>query len=159
MNRNKSAGSDGIVIEILLVLDVFGIDKTAKIITEKYDSDYITHNLSRSIFMALAKCQWMWISLYNQINDPFGFWWIERVGVLEWKWSKNSMVSFKTLEHYAIFMIKRISDRAIRIQKEISIFKRLQEGRKIYMKYYENFNDSGKKSEYSIPSTRNKAPA
>lgn len=57
MNRNKSAGPDGTVIEILSVLDVFGIDKTAKIIIVKYDSDYIPHDLSRSIFMALAKCQ------------------------------------------------------------------------------------------------------
>lgn len=55
IDRNKTARSDGIVMEILLALDNFRIGKITEIINEICDSDNIPGCLSRSIYILLPK--------------------------------------------------------------------------------------------------------
>lgn len=51
MKTNKAIGSDGILIEMLLALDYFRIDKFAKIINEIYDAGETLEDLSCAIFL------------------------------------------------------------------------------------------------------------
>ena len=53
--RNKAAGPDEIVTEMLISLDNFGKEKLTEIINGMYDSRKIPGDLSRSIFIALPK--------------------------------------------------------------------------------------------------------
>ena len=53
--RNKAAGPDGIVVEMIEALEDFGINTLTEIINEIYDSGSIPEDLSRSIFIALPK--------------------------------------------------------------------------------------------------------
>lgn len=55
LNRNKAVGPDGIVTEMLIALDDFGIEKITEIINEIYNNGDIPEDLSRSIFIALPK--------------------------------------------------------------------------------------------------------
>ena len=55
MKRNKAAGTDGTVVEMLEALEDFGIDTTMEIISEIYDSGTIPEDLSKSFFIALPK--------------------------------------------------------------------------------------------------------
>lgn len=54
MNKNKPAGADGFVIEMLVVLYDFGIDKIIEIINEIYRNGDIREKLSRSFFITLS---------------------------------------------------------------------------------------------------------
>ena len=53
--RNKAAGPDGIVVEMIEALEDFGIDTMTEIINEIYDSGTIPEDPSKSIFIALPK--------------------------------------------------------------------------------------------------------
>lgn len=54
LNRNKVAGPEGIITEMLTALDNFSIDKITEI-NEIYNSGDIEEDLSRSNFLALPK--------------------------------------------------------------------------------------------------------
>lgn len=54
MKRDKAAGPDEIVIEMLVALDEFDIDKITELINKIYSGD-ILENLSRSVFIVLLK--------------------------------------------------------------------------------------------------------
>lgn len=55
INRNKAAGPEGILTEILSASGDFGINKIIEVINEIYDSGDITENLTTCIFVTLPK--------------------------------------------------------------------------------------------------------
>ena len=55
MKRNKSAGPDEIVIELLTALEDFGIEKVTKVINGVSYTGVIPEDLSKLIFIALPK--------------------------------------------------------------------------------------------------------
>ena len=55
MKRNKSAGPDEIVIDVLTALEGFGIEKVTKVINKVSNTGEIPEDLSKSIFIALPK--------------------------------------------------------------------------------------------------------
>lgn len=55
MSRNKTAGPDEIVIEMLSALDDFRIDKNTEIIKEIYDTGEIPENRTQSNLIAILK--------------------------------------------------------------------------------------------------------
>ena len=55
MKRNKAAGPDDIVTEMIVALENFGIEKLTEVLNEVYDSGEIPEDLSKSVFIALPK--------------------------------------------------------------------------------------------------------
>ena len=55
LKKNKAAGPDDIVTEMIVALEDFGIEKLTEILNEVYDSGEIPEDLSKSIFIALPK--------------------------------------------------------------------------------------------------------
>ena len=55
MKKNKAAGPDAIVIEMLTSLTEFGIEKLTDLVNEIYNSSDIQEDLSKSIFITLPK--------------------------------------------------------------------------------------------------------
>ena len=55
LKRNKAAGPDEVVTEMMIALEDYGIDKLTDIVNEIYDTGVIPEDLSRSIFIALPK--------------------------------------------------------------------------------------------------------
>ena len=55
MKRNKTAGPDEIVIEVVTALEDIGIEKVTEVINEIYNTGEIPVDLSKSIFIALLK--------------------------------------------------------------------------------------------------------
>ena len=55
MKRNKAAGPDGIVAEMIYALDEFGVEKLTNILNEIYDTSEIPEDLTKSIFIAFPK--------------------------------------------------------------------------------------------------------
>lgn len=55
LKRNNVVGPEGIVIEMLVALHDFGIEKISDIIHEIYNSCDIPEDLSRAIFIALPE--------------------------------------------------------------------------------------------------------
>lgn len=55
MKRNKAAGPDKAVIEILTTLEGFGLEKLTEIISEVNDSGEIPEDLNKLIYIALPK--------------------------------------------------------------------------------------------------------
>jgi len=55
MKRNKAAGPDEIVTEMLTSLEDFGMEKLTELINKLYNSGEIPNDLSKSIFTALPK--------------------------------------------------------------------------------------------------------
>ena len=130
MKRNKAAGPDGVVIEMILALEDFGIDKLTEILNEVYNSGEIPDDLSKSVFIALPKkpgaieCELhRTISLMSHVvkillrilmkrarskirpeigKEQFGF--VEDAG------TRN-----------AIFVLRMISERAIEMKKDLYI--------------------------------------
>ena len=130
MKRNKAAGPDGVVIEMILTLEDFGIDKLTEILNEVYNSGEIPDDLSKSVFIALPKkpgaieCELhRTISLMshvvkillrilmkrarNKIRPEIGK---EQFGFVEDAGTRN-----------AIFVLRMISERAIEMKKDLYI--------------------------------------
>ncbi|XP_047494947.1 uncharacterized protein LOC125043038 [Penaeus chinensis] len=55
MRKNKAAGPDEIVTEMVTAMEDFGIEKLTEVINDIYDSGEIPKELSKSIFIALPK--------------------------------------------------------------------------------------------------------
>ena len=55
MKRNKAAGPDEIVIELVIALEDFGIEKVTEVNNKIYNTGEIPEDLSKSIFIALPK--------------------------------------------------------------------------------------------------------
>ena len=55
MRRNKAAGPDGIVVEMLEALEEYGVEKLTDIINKIYDDGEFPEDLNNSIFTTLPK--------------------------------------------------------------------------------------------------------
>lgn len=55
MSRNKTAGPDGIIIEMLSASENFDIDNITKMMNKVNDSGHIPEDFCGSIFIALPK--------------------------------------------------------------------------------------------------------
>ena len=130
MKRNKTAGPDKIVIEMVTALEDFGIEKVTEVINEIYNTGEIPEDLSKSIFIALPKraganeCELhRTISLMShitkltlritmnrarsRIRPEIGK---EQCGFVQDAGTRN-----------AIFMIRMLSERAIEMQKDLHL--------------------------------------
>ena len=127
--RNKAAGPDGTVVEMIeAALDDFGIDTMTEIINEIYDSGTIPEDLSKSIFIALPKkpyetgCELhRTISLMSHVIKMI-------LRIIMWRARKNIKPEIGK-EQYgfmkdagtrnAIFTLRMICERSIEMQKDI----------------------------------------
>jgi len=128
MERNKAAGPDEIVTEMLTSLEDFGMEKLTELINKIYNSGEIPKDLSKSIFIALPKkpgaiaCELhrtislmshvikliLKIIMYRaqrKIRREIGK---EQCGFMEDTGTRN-----------AIFMIRMLADRAIEMQGDL----------------------------------------
>ena len=55
MRKNKTAGLDGVVIEMIEVLEEYGVEKLIEIINKIYDNGKFQEDLSKAIFITLPK--------------------------------------------------------------------------------------------------------
>ena len=55
MQKNKAAGPDGVVIEMIEALEEYGVEKLTEIINKIYDDGKFPEDLSKSIFITLPK--------------------------------------------------------------------------------------------------------
>ena len=55
MRKNKAAGPDGVVIEMIEALEEYGVEKLREIINKIYDGGKFPEDLSKSIFITLSK--------------------------------------------------------------------------------------------------------
>ena len=55
MRKNKAAGPDGVVIEMIEALEEYGVEKLTEIINKIYDDGKFPEDLSKSIFITLPK--------------------------------------------------------------------------------------------------------
>ena len=55
MRKNKAAGPDGVVIEIIEALEEYGVEKLTEVINKIYDDGKFPEDLSKSIFITLPK--------------------------------------------------------------------------------------------------------
>ena len=55
MRKNKAAGLDVVVIEMIEALEVYGVEKLTEIINKIYDDGKFPEDLSKSIFITLPK--------------------------------------------------------------------------------------------------------
>ena len=55
MRKNKSAGPDGVVIEMIEALEEYGVEKLTEIINKIYNDGKFPEDLSKSIFTTLPK--------------------------------------------------------------------------------------------------------
>ncbi|XP_063611050.1 uncharacterized protein LOC134784809 [Penaeus indicus] len=55
MKRNKAAGPDGIVMEMIELLGDYGVEKLTEVVNKIYDDGVFPDELSKSIFIALPK--------------------------------------------------------------------------------------------------------
>ncbi|MCH9665805.1 MAG: hypothetical protein K0U41_08180 [Gammaproteobacteria bacterium] len=130
MKRNKAAGPDEIVTEMITALEEFGIEKLTEVVNEIYDSGEIPDDLSKSIFIALPKkpgateCELhrtislmshiiklilriIMIRARNKIRPEIGE---QQYGFVQDAATRN-----------AIFMVRMLSERAIEMQKDLYI--------------------------------------
>jgi len=130
MKKNKAAGPDEIVTEMLTSLEDFGKEKLTEMMNEIYDSGVIPDDLSKSIFIALPKkpgateCELhRTISLMShvvklllkiimhrtrgKIRQEMGK---EQCGFMEDTGTRN-----------AIFMLRRLAERAIEMQRNLFV--------------------------------------
>ena len=126
--RNKAAGPDGIVVEMIEALEDFGIDTMTEIINEIYDSGTIPEDLSKSIFIALPKkhnateCELhRTISLMSHVIKMI-------LRIIMWRARKNIKPEIgkeqcgfmkDTGTRNAIFTLRMICERSIEMQKDI----------------------------------------
>ena len=128
MKKNKAAGPDNIVIEMINALEEFGIEKLTEIINEIYEKGEIPTDLSRSIFIALPKrpraieCELhRTISLMSHITKI-----ILRIIMLRARRIIKPEIGEEqcgfvedSSTRNAIFMVRMISERAIEMQKNL----------------------------------------
>ena len=55
VRKNKAAGPDGVVIEMIEALEEYGVEKLTEIINKIYDDGKFPEDLSKSIFITLPK--------------------------------------------------------------------------------------------------------
>ena len=55
MRKNKGAGPDRVVIEMIEALEEYGVEKLTEIINKIYDDGKFPEDLSKSIFITLPK--------------------------------------------------------------------------------------------------------
>ena len=55
MKRNKAAGHDGVVMEMVEALENYGVMKLTEVINKIYDDGKFPEDLSKSIFITLPK--------------------------------------------------------------------------------------------------------
>ena len=55
MRKNKIAGPDGVVIEMIEALEEYGVEQLTEIINKIYDDGKFPEDLSKSIFITLPK--------------------------------------------------------------------------------------------------------
>ena len=126
--RNKAAGPDGIVVEMIEALEDFGINKLTEIINEIYDSGSIPEDLSKSIFIALPKksnateCELhRTISLMSHVVKIV-------LRILMWRVRKSIRPEIgkeqygfmkDTGTRNAIFTLRMICERSIEMQKDL----------------------------------------
>ena len=73
MRKNKAAGLDGVVIEMIEALEEYSVKKLTEIINKIYDDGKFPKHLSKPIFITLPKkpsavdCK---TTLYNKSNEP-----------------------------------------------------------------------------------------
>ncbi len=128
MKKNKAAGPDDIVVEMLTSLEEFGIEKLTEIVNEIYDSGEIPEDLSKSIFIALPKkpgavdCELhRTISLMSHIIKII----LRIIMVRARKRTKPEIAEEQcgfvkdTGTRNAILMIRMLSERAIEMQKDL----------------------------------------
>jgi len=130
MKRNKAAGPDEVVTEMIVVLEDFGIEKLTEVLNEVYDSGQIPEDLSKSIFIALPKktgaieCELhrtislmshvikillriLMMRARSKIKPEIGK---EQFGFVKDAGTKN-----------AIFVLRILSERAIEMQKDLYV--------------------------------------
>jgi len=128
MRKNKAAGPDGVVVEMIDALEDYGVDKLTKVINNIYDDGKFPEDLSKSIFIALPKkpgavdCdKHRTISLMShvtkiilrillmrarsRITPEIG---IEQFGFVADSGTRN-----------AIFVLRNITERAVEMQKDV----------------------------------------
>jgi len=128
MKKNKAAGPDGVVTEMIHALEDYGVDKLTEVINKIYEDGKFPEDLSRSIFITLPKkagavdCdQHRTISLMShvtkiilrilllrarsRIKPEIG---IEQFGFVEDSGTRN-----------AIFVLRNILERAVEMQKDV----------------------------------------
>jgi len=128
MRKNKAAGPDGIIVEMIDALEDYGVEKLTEVINKIYDDGKFPEDLSKSIFIALPKkpgavdCdKHRTISLMShvtkiilrillmrarsRITPEIG---IEQFGFVEDSGTRN-----------AIFVLRNITERAVEMQKDV----------------------------------------
>ena len=128
MRKNKAAGPDGVVIEMIEALEEYSVEKLTKIISKIYDDGKFPKDLSKSIFITLPKkasavnCEQhhtislmshvtkiilrvLLLRLRNRIRPEIGR---EQFGFVEDAGTRN-----------AIFVFRVITERAVEMQKDI----------------------------------------
>ena len=130
MKRNKAAGPDEVVIEMIVALEDFGVEKLTEVLNEVYDCGEIPEDLSKSIFIALPKkpgaieCELhrtislmshvvkillriLMMRARSRIKPEIGK---EQFGFVQDAGTRN-----------AIFILRMLSERAIEMQKDLYV--------------------------------------
>ena len=128
MKPRKSAGPDGIVTEMIMALEDYGIDKLTDVINKIYDTGEFPTDLSKSIFVAIPKkpgaieCEHhRLISLMSHITKI-----IMRILLLR---ARNRITPEIGVEQFgfvkdsgtrnAIFTLKNLVERAIEMKRDV----------------------------------------
>ena len=128
MRKNKAAGPDGVVIEMIEALEEYGVEKLTEIINKIYDDGKFPEDFSKSIFVTLPKkpgavdyeqhctislmshvtkiiLRVLFLRLRSRIQPEIGR---EQFGFVEDAGTRN-----------AIFVLRVITERAVEMQKDI----------------------------------------
>ena len=130
MRKNKAAGLDGVVIEMIEALEEYGVEKLTEIINKIYDGKF-PEDLSKSIFITLPKTpsavdceQHCTISLMSHVTMI-----ILRVLLLRLRSRIQPEIGreqFVFVEdagtRNAIFVLRVITERAVEMQKDIYMY-------------------------------------
>ena len=58
MKFGKAVGTDGIALDMLKALGNFAVDKITTLANKIYESEELTNQMSKSVFIAMPKVQW-----------------------------------------------------------------------------------------------------
>ena len=130
MKRNKAAGPDGVVIEMIDALEEFGVEKLTDVINKIYEDGKFPEDLAQSIFIPIPKkqgavdCeQHRTISLMSHITKIILRILLQRarsritpeIGKQQFGFVKDAGT------RNAIFVLKIMTERAIEMQKDVYI--------------------------------------